>query len=415
MKKFILLFALVAFTFSSCEKDLYDEEIAKNQTIKDLVISPDFDWNMTQTVTVTLTATAETAVGVYVNAACTNEYKVIECTVMPGMMPIEVEVPAAISTLYVKYDGAVKSFSIVNQKAEYTFPTTAKSTRGWGNGNNEVPMYVGKSWSTLMFEDLFPKLGDYDFNDFVANYKYNLVYVVSSNNQGKVTSSHVVGYEYEFRVNAIGANYTITPYLKVTTKHKSLAGVFNYDPQSKKNELIVTSPNPNIKIELVATGSDYQVFKFVGMTDKDPRIFLNTEEGVTLEAPTTIKVEAHTVDNQGIKWENAYTADVLEFDFFIYNGYNEVHKRGFAPALGATYPAADVEFGAGDEYYSNSGNLIWAIDVPAVINHAIEKKNFLNAYPKFKAWATSKGEQNKDWYNSPDSKYIIDYMGKHPL
>ena len=26
-------------------------------------------------------------------------------------------------------------------------------------------------WGTIMFEDQFPSLGDYDFNDFVVNYK----------------------------------------------------------------------------------------------------------------------------------------------------------------------------------------------------------------------------------------------------
>ncbi len=412
MKRIILLSMLSVLTFSACEKDLYDEGLAKEkETIKDLKISENFDWSMTQTITVNLTATVETPASVYVNEACTDEYKVIDYTIIPGMnMPLSVEVPAAINKLYVKYDDVVESFPINGKEASLVLASTKATTRGWGNGNNEKPIRVGTPWSTLMFEDLFPQLGDYDFNDFVANYRYDIVYTVTSNNQGNLNSSHIVGYEFEFRVNAVGATKDITPYLKVSTKNSALLSTFNIN-----KDLLVVTGSDGVSIELIANREGYQLYKFVGMTNKAPNQYINTEVDKPLNKPLVIKVEAHSVDNQGEKWSTAYSSNVLEFDFFIYNGSTEIHKRGFAPALGGAYPSGDIEDGAGSQYYSNGNNLIWAIDVPAVINHAVEQTNFLKAYPQFKAWATSSGTSNANWYNSPVSEHIINYMGAFPV
>ncbi len=416
MKKILLLSGLILFTFTACEKNLYDEELANQEkTIKDLVVPQDFDWNMTQTVTVNLTATVETPVCVYVNEKCTDEYKVIDYTIIPGMdMPVIVKVPAAINKLYVKYGDVVEDMAIVNQKVEKPLPATAAMTRGWLNGKNEVLMSAGKSWSTIMFEDLFPKLGDYDFNDFVANYRYSVEYCVSSNNQDNLNSSHVLGYEFELRVNAIGAYLPITPYLKVTAK-TSDKKFREFLKGTGVSDLLITSSDPSIKVEVVSSGDGYTIYKFVGMTDKPQNEFLNTEVGKTLLAPKTIKVEAH-VDNQGVKWNEAYSAEVLEFDFFITNGTDEIHKRGFEPALNLRpYPADEIENGDSPQKYSNGNNLIWALDVPAVINHGIEKGNFIHAYPQFKSWATSGGTESPFWYNSPVSSLLINYIGAFPI
>ncbi len=418
MKKIILLSVLSIFAFTACEKDYHDADLPEEkERVKDLVVSQNFDWEMTQQVTVNLTAPVQTPACVYVNQKCTDKYKIIDYTIIPGLdMPISVKVPAAIRELWVKYgDGIVESIPLKAQQAKMALPATQAITRGWEEGNNEVLMYAGKNWSTLMFEDLFPRLGDYDFNDLVANYNYSVVYVVSSLDQDNMNASHVLGYQFEFRVNAVGATLPITPYLKVTTKNNKLMRAFNVINTEK---LVIETSDESIKAEVVASGEGYHIYKFVGMTEKPSNVFVNTEVGQTLSAPKIIKVEAHTVDNQGIKWDEAYDANVLEFDFFITNGTDEIHNRGFEPTGVSgvrAYPAGQIEGGAGELYYSNGDNLIWGLDVPAVINHATEKTNFLEAYPLFKGWATSGGAMNTDWYNSPVSSQLIDYMKLFPI
>lgn len=54
-------------------------------------------------------------------------------------------------------------------------------------------------WGTLMFEDLWPGYGDYDFNDLVANYKIQLY--MQNNNK---VNSMLIG----IRVKAVGRLYS---------------------------------------------------------------------------------------------------------------------------------------------------------------------------------------------------------------
>ncbi len=413
MKKIFLLSTLVLFTFTACEKDLYDEELANQEkTIKDLVVPQDFNWEMTQTVTVNLTATVETEAAVYTNKNCDESSMVAQCTVVPGLdFPFAVTVPTASKELYVVYNGIKETVAINNNAANLVLAgaSTGKAmTRGNEQGNNEVPYYYYKPWSTIMFEDLFPMLGDYDFNDFVANYKYSVNYTVTSKDQGNMSASHVQGLDLEFRINAMGATLPITPYVairaKVDNEYKKLGDLLDGT---------ITSDDEGLTFTKVASGSNFAVFKIEGVTKPEGVVYLNTEKDKTLYAPQSIKVKIKA-PNQGIK-ADANQDNNYELDFFIYNGTHEVHKRGFGPVLGGAYPASEVEDGAGEQYYSNGNNLIWAIDIPAIINHAVEKRNFLNAYPQFRNWATSGGTQNQNWYETPVSKELINYMGAHPI
>jgi LruC domain-containing protein len=56
--------------------------------------------------------------------------------------------------------------------------------------------YPATGYSTLMYEDLWPYVGDYDFNDLVVDYKYNTITNASNN---------VVEVRYTFVAKCIGA------------------------------------------------------------------------------------------------------------------------------------------------------------------------------------------------------------------
>lgn len=112
------------------------------------------------------------------------------------------------------------------------------------------------------------------------------------------------------------------------------------------------------------------------------------------------------------------------FDFFIAkpvkegaSQWQEIHTRGYAPTeeFGqSTYEQTkegNSYIGKSGIYYNSNTNLVWAINIPTDIPHTHEKADFLKAYPHFKDWATSGGEQHKDWYenmtgNRNDSELI---------
>ncbi|MFR7875056.1 MAG: LruC domain-containing protein [Butyricimonas paravirosa] len=123
-------------------------------------------------------------------------------------------VPTYINTLYVKYEteaglSAAKSLDITNNIVTYTVPAdskemetplaySAKTNLSRANGQ-AVIFYPAQEngWGTLMFEDLWPAYGDYDFNDFVVNYKMQLY----PNNKNMVKEM-ILG----IRVKAIGGS-----------------------------------------------------------------------------------------------------------------------------------------------------------------------------------------------------------------
>ncbi len=51
-----------------------------------------------------------------------------------------------------------------------------------------------------------------------------------------------------------------------------------------------------------------------------------------------------------------------------------------------------------DNYYFSKERLIWGLRVPGNAAHAVEKANFLKAYPGFRKWATSSGKNEQNWY-----------------
>ena len=113
------------------------------------------------------------------------------------------------------------------------------------------------------------------------------------------------------------------------------------------------------------------------------------------------------------------------FDFFIAkpvkekaSQWQEIHTRGYAPTeeFGQNVYEQTKEgnsyIGKSSIYYTSNSNLIWAINVPTDIPHAYEKADFLEAYPHFKDWATSGGNQNKDWYENTTGNRNDSYLIK---
>ena len=85
-----------------------------------------------------------------------------------------------------------------SEEVETPLAYSAKTNLSRGNGQ-AVIFYPAQEngWGTLMFEDLWPAYGDYDFNDLVVNYKMQLY----PNNKNMVKEM-ILG----IRVKAIGGS-----------------------------------------------------------------------------------------------------------------------------------------------------------------------------------------------------------------
>jgi LruC domain-containing protein len=242
--------------------------------------------------------------------------------------------------------------------------------------------------STLAFEDLWPSLGDYDFNDMVVGYQINRV--TNASNQVKDIRA-------KFWVNATGAGFSNGFGIELPVAPNTIKSVTGTKLTSN---YIRNAANGTEQGQSKAT-----IIVFDDANSLLPRngsAFVNTDK-------TKAKVKSDTL-NVTIEFTNTVSNTTLGNapynPFLIQNKKREVeiHLPDMKPtslankALLST--GADKSDIARSVYYKTSRLLPWAINIPAAFNHPIEKSKISEAYLKFISWASSGGTQFTDWYVS---------------
>ena len=384
MKKKNFLFAsclLGIFAFSSCEKNLYDESKQPEEETKmtDLIVPKNFDWSDTQEVKAQITP-AETIVSVYLDKECKEEALLFQMD-----MNIEsndnqsVEFPIAIPTyvenVYVKYEGvdrisivpvqdgkiAIKAPQIQNIKSRAVINTKNSNEYGLLSING-----------TLMFEDMYPQLGDYDFNDFVARYNLRILYKYS---RGKYYAHKMC---ISVQIRAVGGIYKYEPYIRLT--------------KVKADNIIIETTEKNVKSIKGPNGE--AIISYKSPTPPSGYKYYNTEKN-EMTKPDKFKEIWITLKNP-IEYEDVMDKN-YNIDKYIAkeNHKQEIHLKGYEPVY--------------DQHqdYADKNNFVWGIRTWGIFDHAIEGKNFLKAYPQFKGWVTSGGKEYKRWWEEVDYRYVI--------
>ena len=384
MKKKNFLFAsclLGIFAFSSCEKNLYDESKQPEEETKmtDLIVPKNFDWSDTQEVKAQITP-AETIVSVYLDKECKEEALLFQMD-----MNIEsndnqsVEFPIAIPTyvenVYVKYEGvdrisivpvqdgkiAIKAPQIQNIKSRAVINTKNSNKYGLLSING-----------TLMFEDMYPQLGDYDFNDFVARYNLRILYKYS---RGKYYAHKMC---ISVQIRAVGGIYKYEPYIRLT--------------KVKADNIIIETTEKNVKSIKGPNGE--AIISYKSPTPPSGYKYYNTEKN-EMTKPDKFKEIWITFKNP-IEYEDVMDKN-YNIDMYIAkeNHKQEIHLKGYEPVY--------------DQHqdYADKNNFVWGIRTWGIFDHAIEGKNFLKAYPQFKGWVTSGGKEYKRWWEEVDYRYVI--------
>ncbi|MEN1784058.1 MAG: LruC domain-containing protein [Bacteroidota bacterium] len=232
--------------------------------------------------------------------------------------------------------------------------------------NNFAP--AANSTGKLAFEDLWPFQGDYDFNDLVMGYNYNLV----ANSQGLVTKI-----EGTFTVDNIGG---------------SLANGFAF-----------TLPIPPSAIQSV-TG---QVLNADYITTNS-----NGTEAGTGANESVIIVGGNFLDMQGetIFIEVSFASPVsagslgtIPFNPFLIVGGDrakEIHLPDLPPTSKADYLGTGSDFSNATvgRYYKTETNLPWVLNIYDGFVAPPEAVPIVLQYPRFVKWANSGGTEDLDWY-----------------
>ncbi len=246
-----------------------------------------------------------------------------------------------------------------------------------------LPLGAGNT-GTYAFEDKWPDLGDYDFNDVVIDYAYNF----TLNSGGKVTDI-----EATFVVKSIGAAWEngfgfslegLTP-----SKIQSVTGT----EASSISTLANGCESGQRKAVIVVFDDGHALFGPV--TTRQP---INTLQNRSLLSPDTITVD--------IKLNSpASTAEIGLINPFIFSAGDrgrEIHLMNYPPTdlVDPTYfgTRSDRSQSAQGKYYLDENNFPWGLSFPTTFTYPAERINVRTSYTSFDTWVTSSGASQVDWY-----------------
>ncbi|MDP2235548.1 MAG: LruC domain-containing protein [Bacteroidales bacterium] len=251
--------------------------------------------------------------------------------------------------------------------------------------------YPAMGPGTLAFEDLWPGKGDYDFNDLVIDYQFELI----SN-----PSNFIEQIKGVFVIRAFGA---------------SLENGFgfqfsgNFDPYdltvsgfNLSEDYIVLEPNG---IEADQTKPTIIVFDnaFALMNHPGIGTGVNTEPNAPFITPVTLNITINFKPD---------TYSYNDIDISSFNPFLIVNKNRDVEIHLPNYPPTDLAdlslFGTWDDdsdpssnrWYVNDKNLPWAINIYESFAYPIERQDILQVHLKFAEWAMSGGTLYPDWYKN---------------
>tara|TARA_B110000091_G_scaffold30276_1_gene31032 strand:- start:2476 stop:4323 length:1848 start_codon:yes stop_codon:yes gene_type:complete len=256
-----------------------------------------------------------------------------------------------------------------------------------------LPSFSG----TLAYEDLWPGRGDYDFNDMILDYEFNIV----KNNQEVVQNITAT-----FVLKAFGASLSNGfGFTLPTVNHSDVVSVSGSDVLNKSTFSIANNglENGQSKATIIVFDDTYRI-----MPTSTRGTGANTDLAFGYTEPVTIVVNIVLADN-------AITYDELNignFNPFIIVGTQvngapgprgkEVHLPNYKPSdlFDTNYFGQDNDDSSPAEgrYFVSANNVPSAINIAEKFDWVIESQDITKAYNVFADWAQSNGTAYPDWY-----------------
>lgn len=231
---------------------------------------------------------------------------------------------------------------------------------------------------TVAFEDQWPNKGDFDLNDLVMGYAYNVV---------TNASNVVVQVTGKFSLLATGGNLGNGFGVEFPIARANVSGLTRGTLEAGQTKAVVTLFS-NMRLVMATWNTQPGVAQSPVVKDS---ITFNVANGPTLS----------TFGQDGY---NPFTWNMGND-----NRRREVHLWGKTPTTLADQTlfgtGADNTNVAASRYYVTTTGLPYAISVPTTFSYPIEGTDITLAYLNFTAWAQSGGTSFTDWYSNTATGY----------
>lgn len=268
---------------------------------------------------------------------------------------------------------------------------------GTGCGGGEViNEYPASGPGTLAYEDLWPSKGDFDFNDVVIDYQFE----VTSNNSNEVQSIVAT-----FELRAFGAGFRNGFGFQLDgSVQPSDINVSGYSLTENYITLNANGTEANQSLPtIIVFDNAYNEMQHPGSG-----IGINTTPGSPYVAPATFTITIEFTGNNP-SYDDLNLASFKPFIIVDRDRNREVHLPGNAPTdladMSLFGTSNDDSDSSQDRWYVTQNNLPWAINIVERADYPVEKTEIIEAYLKFADWAQSGGNAYQDWFSNP----AIDY------
>jgi len=250
---------------------------------------------------------------------------------------------------------------------------------------------------TLLFEDLWPNVGDYDLNDLVVDYRFNTV---------TDALAEVVEIKYTFIIRAVGAtrkngfafqldDLDVSRITRVTgAKPNAIPGVAlnangTESGQEKTNIIVVGDVKSGFSLPSAAA--------FVNVNLNDP---VWTKD--TINLVVTFKENGALPPGGAIKYTELTPSKFNPYMIIEQERGKEVHLAGREPSdkMNTSYfgQGQDDSSENDNKYFVTANNLPWALNIYSSLPNLVESTDFTQGFVHFSSWAQSGGTQFADWY-----------------
>ncbi len=230
----------------------------------------------------------------------------------------------------------------------------------------------------VAFEDLWPGLGDFDFNDVVLS---NQVVIA------KNADNELVDASFKVSIDAVGASLD-----------NGIAMILYNEEQAVFDASIIESVSGDAFVD----------------QDNINGVILTNDIFETISNKYQNNGSGPTAIPDTLEFLISFTGTETDFvpELYIFrttDRSHEVHRSGFPQTATMNTDLFNTADDNGD--FKTATGLPWGMEIIIEGNwsNPLEKVDILLAYPKFETWATSNGANEPTWYTEPVESNVVDF------
>ncbi len=272
------------------------------------------------------------------------------------------------------------------------------------------------SYATMAFEDRWPLIGDYDFNDVVWRYQIT----EQLNGQRELKNIAI-----DYTLQAMGAGFSngfavqlpnVDPdNIAATTLTRNGVAVTHTILQESDSETVLVV-SEDLKVDLNDLGETFAGCTFY----RTQSACLSQQTAGALNYQLT--VEFTTPVSRDLVGYPPYDSFIFAAKHMYHGDFTgtppgmswQTHFKPFSGTgdMNSAFFNMHDDRSDGSNSFKTSNNMPWVINVRDEWDHPIEYTDISHAYTSFPTWVTSSGNTDTEWYKSSTSNTIISATGE---